>query len=77
MDLTVHSPFVMKGTMIWCVNTPSGTVPMVSPAVTLSPTLTAGVKSQFRSGMGFRYTPLSRKKPHCFARSGRGFWSPS
>lgn len=76
-DFTCHSPFTPKGTMIRWVNSPSGTLPTASPAVTRSPGCTRGVNSQSLLGMGSRYTPRSRKKPHFSARSGSGFCRPS
>ena len=47
-------PLSVKGTIMRWVNIPSGTLPMVSPACTLSPGSTAGVNSHSRSGMGSR-----------------------
>ena len=77
-DFTRHpSSFRPKGTMIRWVNSPSGTLPTASPAVTWSPGFTRGVNSQSLLGMGSRYTPRCRKKPHCCASSGRGFCRPS
>ena len=76
-DFTFHSFFKPKGTMIRWVNSPSGTLPIASPAVTVSPGFTSGVNSQSLLGMGSRYTPRSKKKPHFSASSGRGFCKPS
>ena len=74
MDFTFQSvPFSVNGTIIWLVNWNSGTLPIMLPASTESPTFTQGVKSHSLSGIGSRYTPLSKKKPHFSASSGSGF----
>ena len=77
-DSTVHLPSRRNGTMMRCVNTPSGTVPSVSPATTTSPTFATGVNAHFLSrGSAFKYLPRCRKKPHSSASFGSGFCRPS
>ena len=67
-----------NGTITWCSKMLSGTVPSVSPARTVAPGSTFGVKSHSRSvDRPWMYRPGFRKKPASSASSGSGFCSPS
>ena len=72
-DFTFHSPFTPKGTMIRWVNSPSGTLPTASPAVTVTPGCTERVNDQSPSA-GQR--PPGRSPLHFFAQSRKSWRTP-
>ena len=77
MDLMV--PFRLGGTMIlWSTTGVSGTVPMTSPPITLSPAFTVAVKSHFFSwSRAETSTPRVMLAPTFSTIFSRGRWMPS